>query len=101
MVQPLCSALHDLCRRLELPPTSDQGLEGTLGVTGGLEDTRYSARLGECGVVIAEDDLAASERAGELEQVPQREQTGSGTPPSAAGGWSHADPEQGQSAVFS
>lgn len=39
MVQPLCSALHDLCRHLEPPPTSDQGLEGTLGVTGGLEDT--------------------------------------------------------------
>lgn len=52
-------------------------------------------------MVTAEDDLAASERAGELEQVPQREQTGSGTSPSAAGGWSHADPEQGQSAVFS
>lgn len=39
MGQPLCSALHALCGHLEPPPTSDQGLEGTPGVNGGLQDS--------------------------------------------------------------
>lgn len=51
-------------------------------------------------MATAEDDLAASERVGEAEQVPQGEQTSSGTPPSTVGSWSCADPEQGQSAGF-
>lgn len=93
MVQPLYSALHTLCGHLEPPPTSDQGL-------GGASRHKYSTRPWERGVATPEHELAASERAGEAEQVRGREQTSSGTPPSTAGSWSCADPEQGQSAIF-
>lgn len=48
MAQPLCSAPHTLCGHLEPPPTSEQGLEGAPGVTGGLQDT---GTVQDCGNV--------------------------------------------------
>lgn len=65
MAQPLCSALQGASPHLY--PRSG----GHSSSNWGASRLRYSTRQGEQGVVMAEHDLAASERAGEAEQVPQ------------------------------